>query len=221
MSLAPVVGALVGLVQAGTGLGLLALGTNAFAAAVLTVAAGALATRGLHLDGLADTADGLGGGQRSAEKALTIMRKPDIGPFGVVTLILVLAAQVAAVAGLLTRPAGAALAAVVAAAAGGRVAIALTCRRGVTAARPDGLGALVAGTVPLGSIAVAAIATAAVAIPAVPGRLWQGPLAVGLGLLVATTIGWHLRRRLGGITGDVLGAVCELTVTVIYLVASM
>ena len=221
MSLAPVVGALVGLVQAGTGLGLLALGTNALAAAVLTVAAGALATRGLHLDGLADTADGLGGGQRSAEKALTIMRKPDIGPFGVVTLILVLAAQVAAVAGLLTRPAGAALAAVVAAAAGGRVAIALTCRRGVTAARPDGLGALVAGTVPLGSVAVAAIATAAVAIPAVPGRLWQGPLAVGLGLLVATTIGWHLRRRLGGITGDVLGAVCELTVTVIYLVASM
>ncbi|NEC49139.1 adenosylcobinamide-GDP ribazoletransferase, partial [Actinospica acidiphila] len=54
-------------------------------------------TRGLHLDGLADTADGLGSG-RPAEDALRIMKQSDVGPFGVLTLVLVLLVQVAALA---------------------------------------------------------------------------------------------------------------------------
>ncbi|MYV40156.1 adenosylcobinamide-GDP ribazoletransferase, partial [Streptomyces sp. SID1328] len=68
-------------------------------AAVASAAVPAALTRGLHLDGLADTADGLGSG-KPAEQALAIMKRSDIGPFGVLTLVLTLLAQVAALAGL-------------------------------------------------------------------------------------------------------------------------
>jgi adenosylcobinamide-GDP ribazoletransferase len=149
------------------------------------------------------------------------MRKPDIGPFGVVALVLTLAAQVAAAAVVLARPWPAALVGVLVAVAGGRVAITLACRRGVPAARPEGLGALVAGTVSPVVALVAAVALAAVALAAVPGRLWQGPLAVALGLLAAQAAQRHIVRRLRGVTGDVLGAICELTTTVIYIFVSM
>jgi adenosylcobinamide-GDP ribazoletransferase len=220
MTLAPLVGAAVGLGQAAVGLAATALGASALIGAVLTIATGALLTRGLHLDGLADTVDGLGS-FRDRDAALAIMRKPDIGPFGVVALVLVLLAQVASAAVLLGRAWPAALTGIVAAAAGGRVAIALACRRGVPAARPDGLGALVAGTVSPAAVVVAAAATAALAVPAAPGRPWLGPAAVGASMLVALQLLRNVTKRLGGVTGDILGAESELAMTVIYLVASM
>ncbi|MFH0176897.1 adenosylcobinamide-GDP ribazoletransferase [Streptomyces cacaoi] len=92
---APVVGLVVGGCAAGLGLLLLYLGTSPLLAAVASAAVPAVLTRGLHLDGLADTADGLGSG-KPAEDALRIMKQSDIGPFGVLTLLLVLLAQVAA-----------------------------------------------------------------------------------------------------------------------------
>jgi adenosylcobinamide-GDP ribazoletransferase len=101
------------------------------------------------------------------------------------------------------------------------VAIALACRRGVPAARPDGLGALVAGTVSSAVVVAWILLVAALALPAVPGRVWQGPLAVLLGVAAAAALVAHATRRLGGVTGDVLGAACEVATTVIYLVASM
>ena len=98
MAWAPAVGLLLGIIAAAVlVLADHALGTGPLTAAVLAVAALALLTRGLHLDGLADLADGLGSGKPAAS-ALEIMRRSDIGPFGTVTLVLVLLAQVAALA---------------------------------------------------------------------------------------------------------------------------
>ncbi|MGI8448525.1 MAG: adenosylcobinamide-GDP ribazoletransferase, partial [Streptosporangiaceae bacterium] len=111
--------------------------------AALAVILLALATGGLYLDGLADTADGLGS-RRPADQALEIMRRSDAGPLGVATLVLVLLVQVCALASLprgfngFTGAAGLVLAAVT-----GRVAVVLST--GSPLARPSGFGALVAG----------------------------------------------------------------------------
>ncbi|TBL27334.1 adenosylcobinamide-GDP ribazoletransferase, partial [Verrucosispora sp. SN26_14.1] len=95
--------------------------------------------------------------------------------------------------------------------------VSLACRRGVPAARPDGLGAMVAGTVGPVTLAVATAAVALAAVPAVPDRPWQGPLVVLAALAVVAGLLRHVVRRLGGITGDVLGATVELVTTLVYL----
>jgi adenosylcobinamide-GDP ribazoletransferase len=216
MALGPAVGAVLGLAAAGVLVVLGEAGAPPLLAATAAVALVAALTRGLHLDGLADTADALGS-YRSAEAALAIMKRPDIGPFGVAAVVLVLLAQAAALTGLAGRPWPAVLAAVAAALATGRLAAALACRRGVPAARADGLGALVAGTVGPGALAVATGAVAVLAAPAVPGRPWQGPVAALAALAVAVLWQRHLVRRFGGITGDVLGASIEVTTTLTYV----
>jgi adenosylcobinamide-GDP ribazoletransferase len=215
MALAPLVGALLGLLLAGV-LGGLAAFAPPLVAGGVTVAAAALLTRGLHLDGLADTVDALGS-YRSGPAALRIMRQPEVGPFGVAALVLVLLIQAACLAALAARPWPALLASVVAGVATGRLAITWACRRGVPAARPDGLGALVAGTVGPGVLAVATAAVALAALPAVPGRPWQGPLAVAAALATTLLVLRHAVRRLDGITGDVLGAAVEVATTVCLL----
>ena len=220
MSIAPGVGAVLGAIAAAVGIGAHALGASPFLAGVLTVASVAVLTRGLHLDGLADTADALGS-YRDRDGALAIMRRPDIGPFGVTAVVLVLLLQVAAAANILTRPSWAALASIVAAIMTGRVAISLACCRGIPSARSEGLGWLVAGTVHPVAIALGTLATAAVAIAAVPGRPAQGPLAVAFALGSVLVLLRHAIRRFGGITGDIIGAVCELSVTVSYVILSM
>jgi adenosylcobinamide-GDP ribazoletransferase len=209
MSVAPLVGALLGVVLAAL---FVLLGQNLVAAAV-TVAAGALLTRGLHLDGLADTVDALGS-YRSGDAALAIMKKSDIGPFGVAAVALTLLIQAAALAEVGPW-------AIVAAWAAGRVAVPLACRRGVPAARPEGLGALVASTVPVPVVALGAAVVAAGAVWAVPDRPWQGPVAVAGALLVVFLLLRHAVRRFGGITGDVLGAAVEVTTTVTLIGLSL
>ena len=213
MSVAPGVGALLGGALAAVLVGLVAAGAPVTVAAASAVTAGALLTRGLHLDGLADTVDALGS-YRSGAGALEIMKKPDIGPFGVAAIALVLLLQTTALAGLTHRP----WVAVPVALAAGRLGVTLACRRGVPAARPDGLGALVAGTVPAPVAVTAAVAVAVGALWAVPGRPWQGPAAVGAAVLVALLLVRHAVRRFGGITGDVLGACVEAATTVALLV---
>jgi adenosylcobinamide-GDP ribazoletransferase len=216
MALAPAVGAAVG---AATALVVLLLGildAPPLVTGGTAVAMGALLTRGLHLDGLADTADALGS-YRPRGAALEIMKKPDIGPFGVVVVVLVLLLQAAAIAGLAGRG-PAVLAALVTAGAAGRLAATWACRRGVASARPEGLGALVAGTVGPPALAAGTAAVGAVALAAVPGRPWQGPLAVGIALAVVQLLVRHAVRRLGGITGDVLGAIVEIATAVVLTV---
>lgn len=213
MALGPAVGAALGAAAAAVLLGSHALGAPPLVAGALAVSALALLTRGLHLDGLADTADAFGS-YRSAGAALEIMKKPDIGPFGVVALILVLLLQAAALSALVTRGWPAAVAAPIIAGATGRLAVTWACRRGVPAARPDGLGALVAGTVGWPVLALATAAVGVATLGAAPGRPWQGPAAVGTGLTVALLVVHRAVRRFGGITGDVLGAAVEVGATV-------
>ncbi|TDC69227.1 adenosylcobinamide-GDP ribazoletransferase [Micromonospora sp. KC606] len=215
MALAPLVGAGLGAALAGVLL-LLAPFVPPLVAAGVTVGCAALGTRGLHLDGLADTVDALGSYRRGSA-ALEIMKKPDVGPFGVVALVVVLLLQAATLAELAGRSRPAALAAVVAATAAGRLAVGLACRRGVPAARPDGLGALVAGTVGPVPLVLGTAAVALAAAPAVPGRPWQGPLVVLAALAVAAGLLRHAVRRFGGVTGDVLGAGVETVTTLVYL----
>jgi adenosylcobinamide-GDP ribazoletransferase len=229
MAWAPVVGLLLGAIGAAVLLGTdHPLGAGPLTGAVLAISSLALLSRGLHLDGLADLADGLGSGQ-PAPVALEIMRRSDIGPFGTVTLILSLLIQVAALSQAESSGPGRGAAALIAAVVTGRLALTWACRRGVPSARPDGLGALVAGTVrpaiPV-LITVAAVA-AAVGAVAVSTRLasqplgWTLPLAVVAGLAAALVVQRHAVRRLGGITGDVLGALAEVAATVTLVVAAM
>src|ERR1700754_3397625 len=172
---APVVGLLLGVAAAGVLYWLGLLGVPALAAGLLGVGALAPATRGMHLDGLADTADGLGC-YGPPERALVVMRDGAAGPFAVVALVLLIGLQGAALAALAAAPVR--WPGVVLAAVAGRCAFAWCCRRGVPAARPEGLGALVAGSQPWPVPALTALAGAAVAVLAVPTRRWQGPLAV-------------------------------------------
>ncbi|WP_335931803.1 adenosylcobinamide-GDP ribazoletransferase [Streptomyces sp. PTD5-9] len=223
MLCAPLAGLVVGVCAAAAGVPLL-LGSGPLLAAVASTAVPAALTRGLHLDGLADTADGLGSG-RPAEGALRIMKRSDIGPFGVITLLLVLLAQVAALQELYGRGwAHGAVAAVVAGAAA-RSALTLASRRGVPAARPEGLGAAVAGTVP--AAAAAAAGAAVVAACAGAGALLGGygaghhALAALAAAAAAQLLLRHCVRRFGGVTGDVFGALAETAATTALVVLAL
>ncbi|GAA2627365.1 adenosylcobinamide-GDP ribazoletransferase [Paractinoplanes durhamensis] len=213
MSLSAVVGAALGAALAAILWALRELGAPPLVAAAVTVAAAALLTRGMHLDGLADTVDALGS-YRSGDAALDIMKKSDIGPFGVAAIALTLLIQTATVAALSPW-------ALVAAFAAGRLAITVACRRGVPAARPEGLGALVAGTVPVPVALLGAIVVAGAAAAATPGRPWLGPVAVVIALSAVLLLLRHGVRRFGGITGDVLGASVELATTSALVVLSL
>ncbi|MET8269148.1 MULTISPECIES: adenosylcobinamide-GDP ribazoletransferase [unclassified Streptomyces] len=216
MLCAPFAGLVVGLSAAAPGGLLLLFGSGPLLAAVASAAVPAVLTRGLHLDGLADTADGLGSG-KPAEDALRIMKQSDIGPFGVITLLFVLLAQVAVLHQLYGQGwAYGAMAAVVAGVTA-RLALTLASRQGVPPARPEGLGAAVAGTVPLR--AAAGAAAVVVAACAGAGAVFGGyaPLHQGLavvgGLAGAQVLLRHCVRRFGGVTGDVFGAVAEVAAT--------
>lgn len=192
----PVVGAVVGGVVGGVYL-LLDRALAPLPAAVVAVAAGIVLTGAFHEDGLADTCDGLGG--RTRADRLAAMADPRVGTFGVLALVVSVLARSGALASL---PAGEALPLVVAvhAAARGVVAGALAL---APAARPDGLAAvLVAETRPwrgVVGLAVGVVAAVGLLGPAA-GPLLLAAAGAG-GLVVAAAV-----RRLGGITGDVLGA---------------
>ncbi|MFI7241120.1 adenosylcobinamide-GDP ribazoletransferase [Streptomyces qinglanensis] len=222
MVCAPAVGLVVGGLAAAAGAALLLGGASALLAGVASTAVPAVLTRGLHLDGLADVADGLGSG-KPADAALRVMKQSDIGPFGVVTLVFVLLAQVAALAELYARGWAAGAAGAVAAAVAARGALTLAARRGVPAARPEGLGAAVAETVPRAAALTAAgccaVLSAGGAWPV--GRTAAAAAAAGtvLGLCAAELLLRHCVRRFGGVTGDVFGGVAEAAASCTLVVA--
>jgi adenosylcobinamide-GDP ribazoletransferase len=221
MALAPVVGLLLGAAAAGVEKAVQGAGAPLLAV-VLAVAVLAVLTRGLHLDGLADTADGLAS-YRPREQALAVMRSPEVGPLGVATLGLVLAVQAAALLACLEQ--GRSSAALLLAAATARLAVTWSCTPRTPAASPTGLGATVAGTVRLPVAALSTLVVLGVGLVAaavdddVPPHLPL--LAVAVGLTVAALLRRHAVRRLGGITGDVLGAVVEVTTAAVLVAVAL
>jgi adenosylcobinamide-GDP ribazoletransferase len=196
----PVVGVPVAAVAAGVLLGVQAGGDFAvrrLLAAALAVAALAALTGGLHLDGLADTADGLGS-RRPADEALAIMRLSDVGPMGVAALLFVVLLQIAALAALPAGRLGAA--ALVLSVVTGRVGAVIAAGTSTPGARPEGFGG-------------AAIGGAAVAA--------RGLGAALAGLLAADLLRRVAQRRLGGMTGDVFGAVIEVSTATVLLVLAL
>ncbi|WP_342009673.1 adenosylcobinamide-GDP ribazoletransferase [Trujillonella endophytica] len=218
---APLVGLVLGGLAAGAGEAGAAL-VSPLTGAVLAVALTAALTRGLHLDGLADTADGLGP-LRGRERALEVMRQGDVGPFGVLTLVLTLLLQVAAGAALLGTDGG--WVAVATAVVVARLAMTRCGLRGVPTAQGSSLGRAVAGTVSApwlaGALVVAAAVIAGVAaLVAGPGAVWRLLVAAAAGLLAAELLRARASARLGGVNGDVMGAMGEAAATVVLLVAA-
>jgi adenosylcobinamide-GDP ribazoletransferase len=192
-------------------------GLPSMAVGLLVVGGLALGSRALHLDGLADTVDGFGSGW-TAERSLMVMRRGDVGPMGVVALIVVIGLQAVAVGKLVQGVAGALLVCVVVCCS--RAVLCLTCVRGVPAARDDGLGAAVAGSVPRAAAAGCWFAVLLIMIAAAwlfGHRPANGALATVVAVLLVAMLVNRCVRRLGGVTCDVMGAAIEIAFTAMII----
>ena len=195
----PLVGLLVGALLAGFQF---LLGSTApLLQGALLTAAWVVLTGGLHLDGLADCADAWVGGHGDRDKTLAIMKDPASGPMGVVAVVVALLLKFAALASLVAS--GALCALLLAPLLGRSLLPALLLT--TPYARPGGLGDVMAQALPRKSAAVLVLAVIAAALAL--GE-WRAALAAGV-------VFFFLRRaalaRLGGVTGDVLGAAVELS----------
>lgn len=197
----PVVGALIGATAAGT-YAAASLALAPLPSATLAIVAGILVTGALHEDGLADTADAFGA-RVDRERTLEIMKDPHNGTFGVLALAASVLARIAAVAGM--GPLSAAVA-LPAAHALGRSTSALLMWL-LPSAAPDGLGAHYSSRVARRH-AGAAVATAVIVAAALMGAWALAAIAVAG--VCAAIAGSLALRRIGGITGDVLGAAEQL-----------
>lgn len=221
IALAPLLGVLLWLPAAGVQVGtrILLPNTASLVPPLLALATLALLTGGLHLDGLADFADGLGSRRPPAE-ALAIMKDSAIGALGAATLIFVIIFQVASLELAIARHHG--TVALLTSVLAGRLAVVQACRSGIPAAREDGLGARVIGSVSAlraGVVTVAVFVVAGVAgkLDVDGGRLRESVhamFAVFCAVIVAALLRRLAVRRFGGMTGDVFGALIEIAAAV-------
>ena len=181
--------------------------------AVLLVAIGAWLTRGLHLDGLADLLDGLGGGQ-TPERRLAIMKDSATGAFGVIGLVLLLGLKVVCLASLLANGEELLFFTLSAAPAAARWAMAtLAC--GVQYPRASGTGHAFIGKVGPKELALGGL----LLTPLIWWNWSAGLIILGAAVLPAIWLRFKATSALGGVTGDVLGASCELGEACGWLVA--
>jgi len=202
----PLVGAVIGAVIGAVDLVLLRIGLPSMAAAALALGAGALLTGALHDDGLADVADGFGGGSDKAAK-LEVMRDSRVGTYGVLVLVTAFVAKVGALSVL---PRGEVIVALIATHALARAPLAV-----LAATMPyarEGLAASVGRPEPPIAFAACLVA-AAIAFLALPAG--TAMTAIIVTAASATCFAVLAQRQIGGQTGDVLGAaeqVCEVAV---------
>jgi cobalamin 5'-phosphate synthase/cobalamin synthase len=205
----PLVGAMIGAVY----IGMLRVFSSWFPpgiVAILIILAEALITGGLHLDGLADTADGLGGG-RTPDDALRIMRDHAIGSYGAIALILIILLKAAAAAVLIERH-QAERYLFLAPVLGRWSTVVLGCA--LPYARPGSAVSNQMGKTEL------AIATLVVALAAASAGV-QGVISVAIALAATAVCGLIYKRKIKGVTGDTLGATVEITETLTLLAGVM
>lgn len=208
----PLVGVVVGL---GGGLVYalgLKLGLPPLGAALFAIVATGLLTGALHEDGLADSADGLAGGH-DREQRLAIMSDSRIGSYGVLALIVSVMARAALLAGL---PTAHGIAALIAAHALARAGMALVMARGM----PAKSGGLAAGA----GKPAEGDALVALAIAAVIAWIALGPVVAAVALVATLILAWAMarlgKRLIGGYTGDILGAIEQLSEIAVLAVAA-
>jgi adenosylcobinamide-GDP ribazoletransferase len=209
----PLVGAGIGALAGFTFLLAQALRLGDWLAALLAVLAGIALTGALHEDGLADTADGLIGG-RDREHALAIMRDSRNGTFGVLAIVLSVLLRAAALVAIAdAAQAGLAL---IAAHAASRAGLPIAMRV-MMPARAEGLGAS-AGRPHASCAVLAGTIGALISLAALGPR--RG--AIALGILGAAVFGAGLlaQRRIGGYTGDILGAFQQIAEIAMLLTAA-
>jgi len=212
MRATPLIGAGIGLAVASVDLALVKLSLPPLAAAALALSFSALLTGALHEDGLADLADGFGGG-REREAKLAIMRDSRLGTYGGLALVAAFLAKAAALAAL---PTPAVIPALVASHALARAAIPALALW-LPAARCDGLAAA-AGRPDASSAATAAIIGTAIALVSLP--FVTALFAIVLAAAGIAAVGLLARGQIGGVTGDVLGGAEQVAEILVLLVAA-
>ncbi|HEX4192031.1 MAG TPA: adenosylcobinamide-GDP ribazoletransferase [Stellaceae bacterium] len=209
----PLVGLVIGAIGGVAYAVAFSIGLPALAAALIAVAATALVTGALHEDGLADTADGFGGGA-TREAKLEIMRDSRIGSFGVIALVVGIGLRTIAIADTGT-PSHAFLALIAAHALSRGMLPAALLK--LDPARTDGLGAG-AGRPEQKQVLIALTLALVIAVIATGFR--AGLSATIVALIVALATGWLAQRQIGGQTGDVLGAIEQGAETAALLAAA-
>jgi adenosylcobinamide-GDP ribazoletransferase len=209
-ALFPLAGAAVGAAVGGVAAALAGAMTPLLAAS-LAVGIGVLLTGALHLDGLGDAADALAG--RTRREALEIMRDPRLGSYGTVAIVLDLLVKVAALAALAAH--GRVLAAAVVAGCVSRASPVVLAALLPYARAGGGAGASLTTASPRRAAFAVAVAAAVVVVCA----RGDGVVLAGVALAVTAVLGFGWQRRLGGVTGDTLGAAVELTELAVLVTA--
>lgn len=221
----PFTGAVIGLCGGFLAAGPFALGMPLLGS-VLGAATVAWVTGGLHLDGVADTADGLGS-RKSPEEGLRIMKQSDIGPMGVASMMFVVLLGVASLTSIAIVSAWwTAALTFVAAGAVSRVPVLFATTPGQSNARPGGFGALFHGvTSPVTAAAATGIVTLLVGALGFAASSLLGLLGALAATGMALFAGWAWQRRLqrhfGGMTGDLFGSIIEVTATAFLVAAAL